>query len=99
MARAKSKQVKDRKRAAVHQYREQQRAAKKAILSASINDDEFGKEIDCNSTTNDIQEELKKQFEGVSLGAVPKVEPGLVLYDPYGDGAFQDLLWLENSVE
>lgn len=88
MARAKSKQNKDRQRAAKHQLAEQQKAAKHKIMQDSYHD-ALKRETVSRSTTDQVLDELNKQFGTAIIGAVPEVEEGLVLSNDYGQGIFQ----------
>lgn len=70
----------------------QQREAKKLIVNESYND-LLKHEIVSRSTEDSIKNQLKKQFEGVIVGAVPPIEAGLVLCNDYGHGLFQTSFW------
>jgi hypothetical protein len=91
--RAKSKQLKDRERAKNRALaKEQQREAKKLIISESYSD-QLKREIVCRSTTASILSQLSVKFGEVVVGAVPTVEKGLVLSNDYGHGVWQDAPW------
>lgn len=68
----------------------QRRAAKQFIYDGSRHDRLKGETINL-VTVDDVAFMLAKTFgaEALDPDAVPKVEKGLVLADPHGQGAFQ----------
>jgi hypothetical protein len=103
--RANSKKLKDQQRAKDYAFKQQKKQARALvlygafdlktnawILNGSFKDEETC-EIANRSSQQEINEQMKKLFEGIYEGAIPPVEEGLVLFDSYGRGAFQDPAW------
>ena len=85
MARAKSKQQKDRQRKI--DFFNQQRTAK-SLINESCYNDALKHERVARTTTGEVMSALGKQFGAVIVGAVPEVEDGLILSNDYGHGIF-----------
>lgn len=107
--RSKQKQEeRKQKRAALLSLKEQRSFAKKLIMEGipqTVNNkqtlqgashlDRVKRETISQISTLQIEAALKAKFEGVVVGAVPKIEAGDLLRDSYGNGLFDNpqLLW------
>jgi hypothetical protein len=103
--RANSKKLKDQQRAKDYAFKQQKKQARALVLYGAFDlkknawilngsfKDEETYEIANRSSQQEINEQMKKFFEGIYEGAIPPVEEGLVLFDSYGRGAFQDPSW------
>lgn len=97
-----------RKREAALSLKEQRSFAKKLIregipetidnkptLTGASHLDKIKKETISRISSSQIEAAMKGKFDGVVVGAVPKVEAGDLLRDIYGNGLFDNpqLLW------
>ena len=77
---------------------EQQAASKKFMTDNAYNDRLIHETVN-RATSEALTDHLSRLFDGVLVGAVPLIEPGIVLTNDYGHGILQnDQLFVEVNV-
>jgi hypothetical protein len=73
-----------------YELRQQWHDAQRYVSGEAFRDREISETV-CLTTIDEVVQHLAASFEQADPGAVIEVEPGLVLRDPLGLGAFQTI--------
>jgi hypothetical protein len=73
-----------------YELREQLHDAHRFVSGQAFRDRTISETV-CLTVIDEVVKHLAETFEQAAAGAVPEVEPGLVLYNQFGEGAFQTI--------
>ena len=73
-----------------YELREQLHSTHRFVSGEAFRDRLINETV-CLTTIDEVVRHLAETFERTAAEAVPELEPGLVLYNQFGEGAFQTI--------